>query len=727
MRFCGAFFLKIVFFKYLLILFCLVAPSYNAISQVNIDSLKNIIPRLSGTEKFEAIQLLTYELPYTDLEGYYDYTKLGLELALSQNDSLFISSFLIDMGYYYHYINDFRKTLNELRRAELIAFQNGYKRNLAIVYTALGTVYLDNNLYDSALYYHTKSLSVKEELGNKADIATSYNNIGLVYYKIAYPENAIEYYKKALEIKLSLNDTASCIKPYVNLGLVYSEIEDAAMWTNAISSFNTAIELAQKYNSAYFLCSSYTGLATVYEKRQMYDSAKHYLDLSNRISLENKYINQESSNYFLLAKIAVQENKLELAIRYLDMSMKLLLKSPDLNRKKNIFKLYADIFEERRNMDSAFYFQKEYINVKDSIFHDELATNISKMQIATIEEQNQKVIADQEEKITQTKFFLLFLLAILALSIALIIVIFRSYSQTNKINRQLQESQKKIEAQRANLEKKNIQLADAQITIKNQNESLKNINVDLDKKVKERTAELNKSNLGLEKAVRDLDQFIYKTSHDLRGPIATMQGIINLGIVDAIDDRSKEYFNTLHAVSTNLNNVLYRLIEVHETYQKEPILEFLDPIKEIIDTTDRVSKFNIDSDLKIVTSLEASGKWNSDRVLFNLFIENMLRNAFLYRDGGESIIKIKSEYQGDNMHITIEDNGFGIQQGDEEKVFNIFFKGSPRPGGTGLEVYTSKIAVEKLGGSISLVRPMKNTIFKIFLSLYSYSFFQVSL
>jgi signal transduction histidine kinase len=477
------------------------------------------------------------------------------------------------------------------------------------------------------------------------------------------------------------------------------------------------LELAQKYNSAYFLCSSYTGLATVYEKRQMYDSAKHYLDLSNRISLENKYINQESSNYFLLAKIAVQENKLELAIRYLDMSMKLLHKSPDLNRKKNIFKLYADIFEERRNMDSAFYFQKEYINVKDSIFHDELATNISKMQIATIEEQNQKVIADQEEKITQTKFFLLFLLAILALSIALIIVIFRSYSQTNKINRQLQESQKKIEAQRANLEKKNTQLADAQITIKNQNESLRNINVDLDKKVKERTSELNKSNLGLEKAVRDLDQFIYKTSHDLRGPIATMQGIINLGIVDAIDDRSKEYFNTLHAVSTNLNNVLYRLIEVHETYQKEPILEFLDPIKEIIDTTDRVSKFNIDSDLKIVTNLEASGKWNSDRVLFNLFIENMLRNAFLYRDGGESIIKIKSEYQGDNMHITIEDNGFGIQQGDEEKVFNIFFKGSPRPGGTGLEVYTSKIAVEKLGGSISLVRPMKNTIFKIILPI----------
>ena len=61
----------------------------------------------------------------------------------------------------------------------------------------------------------------------------------------------------------------------------------------------------------------------------------------------------------------------------------------------------------------------------------------------------------------------------------------------------------------------------------------------------------------------------------------------------------------------------------------------------------------------------------------------------------------------------IEDNGFGIQQGDEDKVFNIFFKGSPRPGGTGLEVYTSKIAAEKLGGTISLKKPMKNTVFEI--------------
>ncbi len=692
-------------------------PLHNAISQVNIDSLKSIIPSLSGREKFQAIQQLSFELQYIDLESYFDYSKIGLELALSDNDSLYVSSFLIDIGYYYHYVNDFRRSLLELRRARDISIKNNYKRNLALVYTALGTVYHDNNLYDSALFYHSKSLSVKEELGNISDIGASYNNIGLVYYKIDDQQRAEEYYNKALQIKLNLNDSARCIKTYINLGLVYSEMDDPVMWAKAISSFKTSIRFAYKYDNLYHLGASYNGLATVYEKSLAYDSAKYYLSLSNQESIKNNYLDLESSNYFLLAKIAYEEEDLDLAIKYLGESMELLKKFKNLNRVKNNYKLFADVFEAKQNMDSAFYYQKEYIKVKDSIFRDELATNISKVQIATIEEENQRVIADKEETITKSKFIGLFLLAILALSIALIIVIFRSYAKTSKINQQLKESQSKIEAQKANLEKKNAQLAEAQVTIKNQNEVLKNINVDLDKKVKERTAELNKSNIELEKAVKDLDQFIYKTSHDLRGPIATMQGIINLGVVDSIDDRSKEYFNTLHKVSANLNNVLYRLIEVHETYQKKPIFEYLDPVKEIMETTNRVSKFSIEPDIKVVTNLEANGQWNSDRMLFNLIIENMLRNAFLYRDRGDSVIKIKTEYKQENLHITFEDNGFGIQQGDEEKVFNIFFKGSPRPGGTGLEVYTSKVAVEKLGGSISLVKPMKNTIFEIILPI----------
>ena len=397
----------------------------------------------------------------------------------------------------------------------------------------------------------------------------------------------------------------------------------------------------------------------------------------------------------------------------MERSQNLITRLRDKTRIKNNYGLYAEIFEALNKVDSALHYQKMFSIMKDSIFNEELANNLANVQIATIEEQTQRKLADKDEQISTGKLISFFLLSILALSAALIVVIFRNYAQTNKINRQLNDSNSKIEAQKENLEKKNTQLAEAQITIQKQNEVLKNINIDLDKKVQERTLELDRSNHELEKAVKDLDQFIYKTSHDLRGPIATMQGIINLGVMEAKEEVSIEYFNTLHKVSNNLNNVLYRLIEVHETYQKKPVFEIMDPAKQIMETTNSISEFSIESNVTIVTELQADGNWKSDKKLFNLIIENMLRSAMLYKDRNDSMIKIRTEFKDNYLWIFFEDNGFGIQPGDEDKVFNIFFKGSPRPGGTGLEVYTTKIAVEKLRGVIKLKKPRKNTIFEI--------------
>ncbi len=714
--------MKVVLFKYLIIFFCLLIAWHNAISQVNIDSLKEVIPHLEGAKQLKAIQQLTFRLQYTDLEQYLEFSQHGFELALAHNDSSYVTIFLIDIGYYYKYKGNYRKALEEFKRAERIAFEKDYKSLLSFAYTALGSVYHDLSDYDKALDYHTRSFKIKEEQESNIGMGNSYNNIGLVYYKINDQERALEYFQKSIDFKLQAGDTSSTIVPYINIGLSYAEyaLEDSTnsqkeKLKKANENFRKANVLAKKYHELYRIGYSYNGLARIHLYMQEYDSAFYYANLSLKESAENNYKLLESSNYYLLSKIAFDNGQFDLAIDELHKSHKLLTSHDDKHRKKINYELYAEIYEAKNQLDSAYSYQKKYSDVKDEIFNEELANNIANLQIANIEEENQKVIASKEDTINRGKSFNLFLLAILALSIALIIVIFRSYSQTSKINRQLKISQKKIEAQKENLEKKNSQLADAQITIRNQNEVLKNINVDLDKKVKERTAELNRSNVELEKAVKDLDQFIYKTSHDLRGPIATMQGIINLGVLDAIDDKSRDYFNTLHKVSTNLNNVLFRLIEVHETYQKKPVYEMLDPMQEILETTNRVSKFNVDPEINFITKLEANGQWNSDKVLFNLIIENMVRNAILYRDRGESIIKIKSEYKANNLFITIEDNGFGIQQGDEEKVFNIFFKGSPRPGGTGLEVYTSKIAVEKLGGTIILKKSMKNTIFEIVL------------
>jgi len=704
---------KIVLFKYFLIFICIAVTLQNAISQVNLDSLKEIIPELKGKVKLQALADLAYGYQFIDNEEQGKYSRQGLEFALSYGDSLFLAKFIIEQGYYYKYKGSYQEALTNFTRAASICTKNHYNAVLGTAYTGLGAVYHELNWYDKALEYHTKSLALKEVEGDKRAMGVSYNNIGIVYYRIDDPKRALEYYLKSLKFKLEVNDTASCIINYINMGDVYAELDEKDSKQNAINSFKKAIELSKKYNQLQRVGFAYYGISNVFADHHEYDSAKYFLDLSIEESIKNNYKKLESSNYYLLAKIAFQEGKFNLAINYLERSQNLITKLRDKTRIKNNYGLYAEIFEALNKVDSALHYQKMFSVMKDSIFNEELANNLANVQIATIEEQTQRKLADKDEQISTGKLISFFLLSILALSAALIVVIFRNYAQTNKINRQLNESNSKIEAQKENLEKKNDQLAEAQITIQKQNEVLKNINIDLDKKVQERTLELDRSNHELEKAVKDLDQFIYKTSHDLRGPIATMQGIINLGVMEAKEKVSIEYFHTLHKVSNNLNNVLFRLIEVHETYQKKPVFEIMDPVKQIMETTNSISEFSIESNVTIVTELQADGNWKSDKKLFNLIIENMLRSAMLYKDRNDSMIKIRTEFKDNYLWIFFEDNGFGIQPGDEDKVFNIFFKGSPRPGGTGLEVYTTKIAVEKLRGVIRLKKPRKNTIFEI--------------
>ena len=92
----------------------------------------------------------------------------------------------------------------------------------------------------------------------------------------------------------------------------------------------------------------------------------------------------------------------------------------------------------------------------------------------------------------------------------------------------------------------------------------------------------------------------------------------------------------------------------------------------------------------------------------------MLNNAFLFSANKEAFVNLTIQGSKDkSLKIIFEDNGFGILDADINKVFDVFFKGSPRRSGTGLEIYAARVGVEKLKGTIELKKPKDNTIFEI--------------
>lgn len=94
-------------------------------------------------------------------------------------------------------------------------------KNAASVYNNLGTLYKSIGNYDSSLYFHNKTLLIRQEKKDTMGLAYSYNNIGLTHKHSGDYKKALIYLKKSLAIKKKYNDVKGIGGSYINLGSVY--------------------------------------------------------------------------------------------------------------------------------------------------------------------------------------------------------------------------------------------------------------------------------------------------------------------------------------------------------------------------------------------------------------------------------------------------------------------------------------------------------------------------
>lgn len=102
----------------------------------------------------------------------------------------------------------------------------------------------------------------------------------------------------------------------------------------------------------------------------------------------------------------------------------------------------------------------------------------------------------------------------------------------------------------------------------------------------------------------------------------------------------------------------------------------------------------------------------------NTIIQNLIENAIKYsRPDIDPLVNIHVKPMtmvGEGLVIKVQDNGIGIEESIQDKIFNMFFRGNNDAIGSGLGLYILKNAVDKLHGRIALKsRPGKGTVFKI--------------
>ncbi|MDN5201725.1 two-component regulator propeller domain-containing protein [Fulvivirgaceae bacterium BMA10] len=267
-------------------------------------------------------------------------------------------------------------------------------------------------------------------------------------------------------------------------------------------------------------------------------------------------------------------------------------------------------------------------------------------------------------------------------------------------NELLEEKNKEITLQRNNIEEKKKQLEKAWDEVLIANEELKKANSSLEEKVQERTAKLKHALDQLIVSNKELDTFLYRASHDLKGPITRLLGLTQLAKIDISKSKEIDYIGIIEMASIEMNKTLNKLMNIH-SINANPILFCVIDVNELLE---EVKKPYVDiikkEKLDIQILLDEKAKIISDSSLLKIIFENLFENAITFRNEVNPKIIISLATDEHTFVMKMEDNGLGIESEFQNKIFEMFFRGSEVSKGNGLGLYLVKKAIDKLQGKI---------------------------
>ncbi len=255
----------------------------------------------------------------------------------------------------------------------------------------------------------------------------------------------------------------------------------------------------------------------------------------------------------------------------------------------------------------------------------------------------------------------------------------------------------------------NAQLSEAKETIQQQNQLLEIKNKDLDREVEKKTVDLERVNLSLKQVNDELDNFIYKTSHDIRGPLASLKGMCNVALMDVQDQLALDYLRKLDITAERLNSILTRLLIVNQINNSKIAVSRIDFPRIISEIMLLEKKKGLPQKIEIRRRIAtgADMEIQSDKELVRIVLENLIDNAIKFYDESEhvkSFVEIDIAPTGDgSVKARVIDNGIGISESNPGKLFQMFFRASERSEIGGIGLYIVKTATAKIGGKVGLL------------------------
>ena len=645
--------------------------------------------------------------------------------------------------------------------------KDSIRKHLGLVYNNLGSLHTKLQKKDQALSYFRRARKLYEKEGNENGMAEALNGIAMIYSS-ENPEVAIEYLRLAKKLFEKNHNLEGLYKFNKNAGAAYQALQD---YEHAFAHYYLALENSDSLGNDFYKSQILLNIAQLYEIQKVFEKAsqfyKQYVQLRRDIYNENLVENVASTKaaYELDLKEYQIKNLQEEAarnadeLRYRNYTLWLLIllsfltisfgaifvlkyrRSVKVNQllqhrnreveaqKDEIVKQHNLILQKGRELERAWevneQVKQELLCSKERLeekvkertkeleeTYRKLSFHIYNTPLVVLEWNRQRELVhwplQAEEVFGYTAEEMLGL-------------------RMEEMPYLLQEDKGQLvetidqlskgEASKSYITKLNTDRYGNKLFIEWSYSVILNEEGELESilSIANDVSQREQTYRELKNANQELDTFLYKSSHDLRGPIARMQGIINLGLLETKDPNAHLYFNMLNKVTDELNNLLLRLLMVHNINQHDYVQEDF-VLREFIDQLEtahherKLGQYSV----KIVNKVPEDLFIRADKTLLNIVLLNLLENGLMYADNFNPYIEFDAVYLPSGKYLlTVTDNGMGIPEQFREKVFDMFFQGSTRSTGTGLGLYMVRKATKKLGGEIRLTSNNGLTVFEI--------------
>jgi signal transduction histidine kinase/Tfp pilus assembly protein PilF len=677
------------------ILIILFTTSFSAIGQNRFDSLVNRVNEAKDVNK-APIYMELFIVSMNDYDSAIFYAQQAQKYALLAGDSLTYVRAEYAMAYLYKGQGLFNEAIEHYILALKTAQNNGYSDREKSILNGLALSYYYASQFDKSLEYHFKSLALREKEGNLNDIAISASNIGLVYFQLNNFQKAILYFDRAKKIEEEQNGVG-LDGTYVNLGLAQMGLND---FDTALENFNKALVICEEGCNDLIKVEALNGAGSCLLKLNLFNEAEKKLNSAYELAKKEGFEVKLIAIYYNMASLSLSKNDYNEALERLNLSQNISDKLKIRSWSKTNFELLAEVFYRLNDYKKAYEYQVKYDSVSNEIMNEVVAKNLLQIQVDFEERQNLEIIELQNEIIGRRTIFLILALIISLLTAFIVIILYRNNKLRKRVNKKLMIANK---------------------TIEKQNSKLTDLNLALEDRVKERTEELRATNKALTKSNNDLDNFIYKTSHDIRGPLATLQGVCNIALMDIKEVVAVDYFEKLSRTASKLNQILSKLLVINQINNSSPsddIVLLNDLINTIVDENRELHR---GKEIVISNNIPLKLRVTVDALLIKIILGNLINNAFKFHNTSskiQSVIIINGFVKNKELLLTVTDNGVGINENIAGQIFDIFSKTSEVQDTAGLGLYLVKLALDRLEGVVSVEKTIEDyTQFKVIIPL----------